>query len=193
MSTSPFFHNLASAYQAELDDLSFDSEGRDVLRQRLADKRRELGFLRQMIELSPEMVAVVFHQGFHVKNPQRMEQLVSQASEDLPGWDSLADAVTLQPWARPLSLEILKEPMGDWFLTVAAGLEYLYGKPGKAPVSATDSDEQDADDDTERDRSDDRHADGDGDNDDAEDGHDGDGRHEAGEDWLAEQGFDRKD
>ena len=192
MSTSPFFHNLGTAYQAELDDLSFDSEGRDVLRQRLADKRRELGFLRQMIELSPEMVAVVFHQGFHFKNPQRMEQLIGQASEDLPSWASLADAVTLQPWARPLSLEILKEPMGDWFLTVAAGLEYLYGKPSKAPASAADGDEQDGDgdEDTDRDRSDGRDADGDGD---SEDGDDGDGRHEAGEDWLADQGFDRKD
>ena len=190
MSTSPFFHNLGTAYQAELDDLSFDSEGRDVLRQRLADKRRELGFLRQMIELSPEMVAVVFHQGFQFRQPQRLEQLISLAPEDLPDWNSLADAVTLQPWARPLSLEILKEPMGDWFLTVAAGLEYLYGKPGKAPASAADGDDEDADDDTDRDRSGDRHADGDGDSD---DGHDDDGRHEAGEDWLADQGFDRKD
>lgn len=193
MSTSPFFHNLASAYQAELDDLSSDSEGRDVLRQRLADKRRELGFLRQMIELSPEMVAVVFHQGFQFKQPQRMEQLVSHASDKLPAWASLAGAVTLQPWARPLSLEILKEPMGEWFMTVAAGLEYLYGKPGKAPASAADGDEQDGDEDTDRDRFDDRHADGDGDSEDSDDGHDGDGRHEAGEDWLADQGFDRKD
>ena len=190
MSTSPFFHNLASAYQAELDDLSSDSEGRDVLRQRLADKRRELGFLRQMIELSPEMVAVVFHQGFQFKQPQRMEQLVSQASEKLPAWASLADAVTLQPWARPLSLEILKEPMGDWFMTVAAGLEYLYGKPAKAAVSDSNSDGQDSDDRTDRDQSDNGGVDSDGDSD---DGHDGDARHEAGEDWLAEQGFDRKD
>jgi hypothetical protein len=190
VSTSPFFHNLASAYQAELDDLSSDSEGRDVLRQRLADKRRELGFLRQMIELSPEMVAVVFHQGFQFKQPQRMEQLTKQASEDLPAWASLADAVTLQPWALPMGLEILKEPMGSWFLTVAAGLEYLYGKPGKAPASDSDGDDQDADENSDRDRSDGGDAGSDGDSD---DGHDGNGRHEAGEDWLAEQGFDRKD
>jgi hypothetical protein len=108
VSTSPFFHNLGTAYQAELDDLSFDSEGRDVLRQRLADKRRELGFLRQMIELSPEMVAVVFHQGFQFKQPQRMEQLVSQASEDLPGWASLADAVTI-PSTDPMSVHALQD------------------------------------------------------------------------------------
>ena len=190
MKISPFFLGLRSAYQAEIDDMTFDSEGKNVLRQRLSARRKELSFLLKMIELSPEMVAVVFHQGFQFKQPKRLEQLISLASEDLPGWDSLADAVTLQPWARPLSLEILKEPMGDWFLTVAAGLEYLYGKPGKAPASAAEGDEQDGDEDTDRDRSDGRDADGDGDND---DGDDGDGRHEAGEDWLADQGFDRKD
>jgi hypothetical protein len=76
--------------------------------------------------------------------------------------------------------------MGDWFMTVAAGLEYLYGKPAKAPVSDSDSDDQDSDDDTDREHSDNGDADSD-------DGHDGNGRHEAGEDWLAEQGFDRKD
>ena len=42
----------------------------------------------------------------------------------------------------------------------------------------------------DRDQSDNGGVDSDGDSD---DGHDGDARHEAGEDWLAEQGFDRKD
>ncbi len=51
MSISPFFTDLRSAYQSELDDLRFDSEGKDVLRQRLADKRQELGFLVKMMEL----------------------------------------------------------------------------------------------------------------------------------------------
>ena len=39
MSISPFFHALGSAYQAEMDDLASDSEGKDVLRQRLTEKR----------------------------------------------------------------------------------------------------------------------------------------------------------
>ena len=64
MSISPFFLNLRSAYRSEIDDLTFDSDGRDVLHQRLAEKRREISFLVQMMELSPEMVAVIFHQGF---------------------------------------------------------------------------------------------------------------------------------
>ena len=42
MSISPFFLDLHAAYQSELDDLRFDSEGRDVLRRRLADKRTEI-------------------------------------------------------------------------------------------------------------------------------------------------------
>jgi hypothetical protein len=63
MTISPFFRNLRTAYRAEMDDLTFDSDGRDVLRQRLGEKRKEIGFLVQMMELSPEMVAVIFHQG----------------------------------------------------------------------------------------------------------------------------------
>ena len=140
MSISPFFHALGSAYQAEMDDLTFDSEGKDVLRQRLAEKRKELTFLRQMIEISPEMVAVVFNQAFQFKLSAVMEDLISRESDELPEWDSLSDVVVLKPWAQPLAQEMLKEPMGDWLLTVAAGLEYLYAKPGK-PVASNGSHE----------------------------------------------------
>lgn len=69
MTISPFFKHLRTSYQAELDDLTSDSEGKDVLKKRLAEKRKELDFLKQMIELSPEMVAVVFHDAFKVKLP----------------------------------------------------------------------------------------------------------------------------
>lgn len=193
MSISPFFGNLRSAYQAELDDLTFDSDGKNVLRQRLADKRKELTFLRQMIEISPEMVAVVFHQGFQFKSPAVMEGLVGQEPDDLPDWDSLADVVLLQPWASALAAEILKAPMGGWLMAVAAGLEYLYSRPGKAMASTRDADEDDdedsdGDDDHDQDQSDDPRED--------QDDGDGEGgarrREEAGEDWMEEQGFDRK-
>lgn len=192
MHISPFFHTLGSAYQAEMDDLTFDSEGKDVLRQRLAEKRKELTFLRQMIELSPEMVAVVFHQGFQFKLPAVMEQLVSHEPDELPEWDSLADVIALRPWAQDLAKDILKEPMGEWFMTVAAGLEYLYGKPGK-PLAAAQDDNSDADTDSEKD-----HDDNQDQRDDADDGEEDDEgsarrREDAGADWMEEQGFDRKD
>ena len=54
MTLSPYFHNLRTAYRAELDDLTSDSEGKDVLQKRLTQKRKEIGFLVQMLELSPE-------------------------------------------------------------------------------------------------------------------------------------------
>jgi len=183
MKISPFFLGLRSAYQSELDDLTFDSEGRDVLRQRLSERRKELDFLLQMIELSPEMVAVIFHQGFHFKLPAVMDHLLTHESDEFPDWDSLAHAVHLPPWAHDLTQVVLKEPMGEWFLTVAAGLEYMYSKPGAAPAANDPHDDENAADDGD-DHSDAFDADEEG---------EARAREEAGADWMVEQGFDRKD
>ena len=183
MRTSSFFSQLRSAYASEIDDMTFDSEGKNVPRQRLAARRKELTFLRQMMELSPEMVSVVFHQGFRFKNPALIEHVLSLESDEFPAWDTLSDAIALEPWAQQLADELCKEPMGEWLLTVAAGLEYLFAKPERA--SAKDHSEGD-DEDAEK-----------GEN----GGHDGEdeeekdarAREDAGQDWMVEQGFDRKD
>jgi len=191
MKISPFFLALRSAYQAEMDDMTFDSEGQDVLRQRLADRRKEIGFLLKMIELSPEMVAVIFHQGFQFKLPAVMDHLLSHEADEFPEWDSLADAIRVLPVAQDLSRLVLKEPMGEWFLTVAAGLEYMYSKPDTA-ARHDDADEEEGDesgDGSARDRYSSDPAGGA----DGEDERDELAREEAGADWLAEQGFDRKD
>ncbi|MFT6590048.1 MAG: hypothetical protein ACI9I0_000890 [Rhodoferax sp.] len=194
MSISPFFLHLRSAYQAEMDDLTFDSEGRDVLRTRLAERRKELGFLLQMIELSPEMVAVVLHQGFRFHLPAVMEDLISHESDELPRWDTLAEATQLSPWACDMTQIILKEPKGDWFLAVAAGLEYMYGKAEAIPVDAQAEDDEEQDEDS--DREDDAES---SDNDnpfrefDEQDEKEARTREDAGADWMVEQGFDRKD
>ncbi|MHB8948431.1 MAG: hypothetical protein ACYC4S_05140 [Rhodoferax sp.] len=181
MNISPFFRNLRSAYEAELEDLRFDSEGRDVLRQRLTQRRKELAFLLQMMALSPEMVAVVLHQGFTFKSPAMMEHLLSLAPEDFPDWDALADTVHLAPWANDLVQAIRKEPMGDWFLTVAAALEYMHHKPASAPARIHDpEDEVEEDLEPEMNPLD------------AEEENDHRNREEAGADWMVEQGFDRK-
>jgi hypothetical protein len=203
MSISPFFHELRSAYQAEINDLTFDSEGRDVLRQHLAARRKELGFLLQMMELSPEMVAVIFHQGFEFKKPAVMDHLLGQESDELPEWASLADAIVLPPWAQALAKVVLKEPMGEWFLTVAAGLEYMYSKPDGTSAAMGDSedggDSADGQDGAEGDGGRNASANSGDDRADPVDGPEGDDerdarqREEAGADWLAEQGFDRKD
>lgn len=181
MSLSPFFHHLRSAYQAELDDLASDSEGTNILAKKLAERRKELGFLLSMLELSPEMVAVVFHQGFRFKRTSVMEDLVRQESEDLPEWDALADSVELMPWAQNLAQQVLQQPAGPWFMSVAAALEYLLNKPDARLAKADDEDQDDRDD-IERDP----------------DGLDEDERQsrvseEEGAAWMVEQGFDHKD
>jgi hypothetical protein len=77
--------------------------------------------------------------------------------------------------------------MGAWFLTVAAALEFMYAKPGARPVTASAHDEDtDGENDGEED-SDERNEQDDEDEEDARQ------REEAGQDWMVEQGFDRKD
>lgn len=191
MNITPFFLDLRSAYQSEIDDLTFDSEGRDVLRQRLADKRKEVGFLVLMMELSPEMVAVIFHQAFEFRLPALMDNLLSLEADEFPEWSHLADGIHMAPWAHELAQVVLKEPGGEWFLTVAAGLEYMASKPALASAG------QDNGEDREEEQED-QDDDGDGDVDgQGADGDAGEGnartRKEAGDDWMVEQGFDRKD
>ena len=94
-----------------------------------------------------------------------------------------ADVVTLAPWAQELAAVILKQPTGEWFLSVAAGLEYMYGKLEAAPAAESDGDD-------EEDADGNRGADGDFDSDEEKEARD---REDAGADWMVEQGFDRKD
>jgi hypothetical protein len=183
MSISPFFRELRSAYQSEMDDLTFDSEGRNVLHQRLTQRRNEFDFLLNMIELSPEMVAVTFHQGFRFKQPAVMDHLLTHAAGEFPDWHSLADAAELAPWAHDLTQVVLKKPMGAWFLTVAAGLEYMYGKAEAPRILKIDT-ESEGDDATGDDHDNALEA---------QEEQDVRAREEAGADWMVEQGFDRKD
>ena len=190
MSTSTFFLDLRSAYQAELDDLATDSEGRDVLRKRLTEKRKELGFLLQMMEISPEMVAVVLHQAFRFTSPAMMDHVLAQDADELPEWDRISAQIEIAAWARDMVKTILAQPMGDWFMTLAAALEYMHHKPLSAQERAqlagpVNKDEEDQDE-VRNERHDDNHTE---DQDEA----DARAREDAGNDWMVEQGFDRKD
>lgn len=193
MSTSSYFHNLRSVYQAELDDLRTDSEGNNVMAKRLAEKRRELGFLLQMMALSPEMLAVVLHQAFRFGSAGAMDRVIAQDEGNLPEWDSISGTIEIATWARDIVQKILNEPMGEWFMTVAAALEYMYHKPSTAGghAHADDGDDEDGEhdrDDVRNERHDDNHT----------EDHDEDeaaarAREEAGNDWMEQQGFDRKE
>jgi hypothetical protein len=193
MAISSFFHSLRAGYQAEIEDMSFDTDGKNVLRQRLAQRRKELKFLLKMIELSPEMVAVVLHQGMQFQSPAAMRHLLTQESDEFPDWEQLSPTITLAPWAQELVQTIRKEPMGDWFMVVAAGLEFMQSQPHavRAGASAHSQDDDDAQQDDDQDQEHDwDDEDGPRSSDDLRDDID----QEAAEaDWMEQQGFDRKD
>jgi hypothetical protein len=193
MHVSPFFRNLRSAYLAELDDMRHDSEGQYVLDRRLAERRGELGFLVAMLELSPEMVAVVLHKAFQFRSGPAMERLLACEAGNLTAWDSLREGIEIAPWAQATVQQLRQHPAGDNFLSVAAALEYMLGSTRHATDGADHGDDAD-----DADREDDRDGDQDADArqplsaDDLDDA-DAQTREEARADWMAEQGFDRKD
>lgn len=200
MKISPFFANLRSAYEAEIDDLAFDTDGRNVLRQRLADKQKHggLDFLLQMIQSHPEMVAVLFHQAFVFHEPQRLQAVLALESEQVPGWP-LHIGTALLPESQALAARVLQEPAGPWLLTVAAALEYLQSQSGArtdvaASASQADEDEDEDYEDSEEDASDgsEAHADAFDSDEHGNHGRTARERDEAGADWMEAQGFDRK-
>lgn len=186
MHISPFFQNLRSAYIAELQDMSYDSEGLFILNQRLGQRRGEIEFLAHMIEISPEMVSVVFHKAFRFTSLAAMDDLLTQDPEALPEWESLADTMDITPWAQVLVQTLRTQPSGEWLLVVAAGLEYMLDKPAHSRDTSSD-DEHDSQDNVDDASSDTRYLSADDEDADAQD------RDDAGADWMVEQGFDRKD
>lgn len=197
MSMSAFFKGLQDAYQSEIEDLRHDSDGADVLKQRLREKRSQLGFLVQMMELSPEMVASCFHGTFQFESPQAMEKILRLEDDELPDWPALAQSAQLNSTGEELARAVLKEPRGAWFLTVAAALEYLYHRADTAQaahgsqVAQPDPAEDEGHARTRQARNlDDGH---DWDVDDAQDASDDIDQDEASQDWLERQGFDRKE
>ena len=187
MKISRYFRDLRNAYEAELDDLTSDSEGKDVLRRRLADKRKEFGFLVQMVEVAPEMVAVVFHRGFRFAKPAALQALVGCNEDNMPDWHSLGQAVTLEPDVVSLAQTVLDFPGGAHFLALAAGLEYLQHHGHAAPAAQDDDEAEDGDESDDIDDDfDDLSAD------DARDPSTSRSREEASDNWLSDVGFDPK-
>ena len=69
MKKSYYFAELSSSYDAEIQDLLNDSEGKSALKARLKEKRQELKSILPMIEFAPEMVVPVFFDAFSFTNP----------------------------------------------------------------------------------------------------------------------------
>jgi hypothetical protein len=177
MKISSYFALLRSSYEAEINDMAFDSEGKNVLRQRLAQRRKELPFLRQMMASAPEMVAIVFHQGMRFSKPAAMDALVTKDPSQLPDWATLSAYVNLEPWALGLAEELRKDPAGDTLMVLAAGMEYLFHHTPAAAASTGDDEDEDKGVDDQ----------------DSEEEKEARAAEEAGNEWMAEQGFDRKE
>lgn len=199
MKLSRFFADLMAVYNAEIEDLKSDSEGKNVLKARLREKGEQLPLLLPMMDTNPEMLVSAFHQGFIFLNPLAMETLTMKEEARLPTWKSLSAAVRLEPWAEPLSKIVLQEEGGEKLMVIAAALEYLNRGQQARKHSATNTLEADDEDKEINDADEELKENGDLDGnygrhgrDDGDDGDDYD-LDEAGADWLAEQGFDRKD
>ncbi len=190
MRISPFFQELRTAYQAELDDLSSDSEGNYVLPKRLAEKRQEIAFLLQMMDLNPEMVAVVLHQAFEFTEPELMAHFITFEADELLSWDTLSEGLRIAPWAQPIVDQMLNDPVGAWFLSVAAALEYMHNTPLRGQTQTADADADSADEDLENVERGDRVSGNETEDDEEREARE---REEAGNAWMVEQGFDSKD
>ena len=179
MKKSYYFAELWAAYDAEINDLLTDSEGKSALKARLKEKRSELQAILPMIDFSPEMVVPVFYEAFSFPNKGAMNAAVlcEPDDDDFPTWDRLSQLIKLADWALPLQEAVLGEATGEAFMVTAACLEYLRCFDQSAP-----SGESRADDDEDKD-------DEDGEREGRDDDEEGD-LGEAGDDWLAEQGFD---
>lgn len=182
MKLSPFFEDLKSAYDAELEDMRSDSAGNDVLSSRLRAKRAQLPELMPMIKNYPEMGAVAFHTGIHFTSGKIMDALVAQEPDAFPTWAKLLPSLELDDWAAKLARTVLAHPDGEQFLLVAAGLEYLHCKSDTGiPLHAGAQDEEE-----DAEENDDNYREDYGDEEDADSD-----LAEAGSDWMVEQGFDR--
>ena len=177
MKKSRYFAELSHTYSSEIDDLLSDSEGKTVLDRRLKEKRSVFAQLLPMIEYSPEMVAVVFFDAFTFTDTALLAQAVTSepGRPAFPSWSTLAKTLKIAPWAVPLIEATRREPIGDDFLVTTVGLEFLRQRDSADASAESVSDEEKF-----------GAADEDGD-DEALD------LSEAGNDWMAGQGFDSLD
>ncbi len=180
MKKSNYFFELLKTYLVELDDLMMDSGGKKVLQKRLDEKRGAIDALLQMLEYSPEMVAVIFYGAFEFKHPKVMRQLalIDPDELDLPEWAELEQNLVVEAWAQPLIAKALDCNGGDAFMVCVAVLEFMRTHDRHAEPSGEDAHDEETNTNDE-DRDDDE-----GSNEDS---------NEPGHNWLEQQGFDTRE
>jgi hypothetical protein len=177
MKLSPYFKELSKSYAYEIEDLTYDSGGSNVLKSRLKVKRDQFTDLLPMIEFEPVMVAPAFHGAFSFRDKALLEKLVAAKPGSFPAWRTLAATIKMESWADNLAHKALKSQGGEQFMLIAAGLEYILSGLGAAAASGEAEPAAAPAENKEREL----------DSDDA-----GEDLGEAGEDYLSDQGFDRR-
>ena len=185
MKKSYYFSELSSSYDAEIQDLLSDSEGKSALKARLSEKRRELKSILPMVEFSPEMVVPVFYDAFTFTNPKGMSAAVMCEPDDgdFPTWDQMSSLIQVTAWAQDYVDTTLADPAGESFLVTAACLEFIRLFDAAPPIQNDEKDdenEKEAEKEAKNYRNNGENSDDDGDQD----------LSEAGGDWLEQQGFD---
>ena len=192
MRLSRYFHELRTEYEAELDDLRTDSEGKPVLDRRLTEKRKAFNALLPMLEVAPVMVVPAFHRAFDFSraDARTLSALLAGEPDRFIAWAELADQIGIADWAQPLVDRVLAEPAGEIFLLTAVGLEFLSRGgamvAGRAMSAPRASDEEDAS------EEEDEHRDAGRFDDDGDSRDEGEDNEAMGEDFLEQQGFDRR-
>ena len=179
MILSRYFHDLHGSYQAEVEDLRFDSEGNDVLQVRLAQKRQQLSAILPMIDIDPVMVAAAFHGAFDFEPADAVmfEELLGREPGEFLPWLETAAGVGIAAWAEPMIEQALAHDSGEDFISTVLGLEYALSRYDD-PYVRQEAAEGDADGE-----------------DDAGDGHDDvgpTGDDVRIDDYLEQHGFDRR-
>jgi hypothetical protein len=128
------------------------------------------------------MVAVVLHQAFEFTEPELMEHFLTLDADNLLSWNALSEGIRIAPWAQTMVDQILAEPVGEWFMSVAAALEYMHATPIRGRAQSADAD---ADEDLENVERGDQHEE--------DEEREAREREEAGNAWMVEQGFDSKE
>ncbi len=191
MSLSTYFEDLNKAYRAEPRRHANRSlRARIYFAARLKEKRQHFASLMPMIECASEMVVPAFHAGMTFTNPHAMVMLSFLEPEEFPSWVDLLHAVRFEAWAEKLVALALLERGGEQFMLTTICLEYLHSaNPEKLAVRHDSLDDDEESDTVDSERNDDV------DHNEHNEHVDGDDRdlEVVGADWLAEQGFDRRD
>jgi hypothetical protein len=152
MNLSRYFHELQDGYLSEIEDLRLDSEGHDVLDRRLRDKRAGFAAVVSMIDTDPLMLAPALHGAFHLP-PGRVpaiEDLLGCEPDELPSWGELSRLVEVASWARPLVERALEEEAGPAFLETGPAVDpEAEGGARRERDDGDDRDEGEGEDDVE--------------------------------------------